>query len=106
MLFYSYFKTLVGKEVLSKSSAVETSARASSSSIEAAMGNRLTGTCLQVTVELKNDLCITGVLHSVDQYLNVKLENIKLVNETKYPHMVSWPAPRQSRQLQNIAAVT
>ena len=44
----------------------------------------------QVTVELKNDLCITGILHSVDQYLNVKLENIKLVNEAKYPHMVSF----------------
>lgn len=56
MLFYSYFKTLVGKEV---------------------------------TVELKNDLAITGVLHSVDQYLNVKLNNVKVVNETKYPHMLS-----------------
>ena len=56
MLFYSYFKTLVGKEV---------------------------------TVELKNDLAITGTLHSVDQYLNVKLNNVKVVNEAKYPHMVS-----------------
>lgn len=41
-----------------------------------------------MTVELKNDLAITGVLHSVDQYLNVKLNNVKVVNETKYPHMV------------------
>ena len=57
MLFYSYFKTLVGKEV---------------------------------TVELKNDLAITGTLHSVDQYLNVKLNNVKVVNEAKYPHMVSF----------------
>ncbi|KAK9825891.1 hypothetical protein WJX81_001951 [Elliptochloris bilobata] len=56
MLFYSYFKTLVGKEV---------------------------------TVELKNDLAITGTLHSVDQYLNVKLNNVKVVNEAKYPHMMS-----------------
>lgn len=55
MLFYSYFKTLVGKEV---------------------------------TVELKNDLAITGTLHSVDQYLNVKLNNVRVVNEQKYPHMV------------------
>ena len=55
MLFYSYFKTLVGKDV---------------------------------TVELKNDLAITGTLHSVDQYLNVKLTNIRVVNATKYPHMV------------------
>ncbi|EFJ22201.1 hypothetical protein SELMODRAFT_232056 [Selaginella moellendorffii] len=56
MLFFSYFKELVGKEV---------------------------------TVELKNDLAITGVLHSVDQYLNIKLENIKVVDEIKYPHMMS-----------------
>ena len=48
MLFYSYFKTLVGK---------------------------------QVTVELKNDLAITGTLHSVDQYLNIKLNNVHVVNE-------------------------
>ena len=55
MLFYSYFKTLVGKEV---------------------------------TVELKNDLAIAGTLHSVDQYLNIKLNNIRVINEQRYPHMV------------------
>jgi U6 snRNA-associated Sm-like protein LSm2 len=55
MLFYSYFKTLVGKEVV---------------------------------VELKNDLAISGTLHSVDQYLNIKLNNVHVVNEQKYPHMV------------------
>ena len=58
MLFYSYFKTLVGKEV---------------------------------TVELKNDLAIAGTLHSVDQYLNIKLYNIRVINEQLYPHMVSLP---------------
>ncbi|CAK9192681.1 unnamed protein product [Sphagnum troendelagicum] len=56
MLFFSYFKELVGKEV---------------------------------TVELKNDLAITGILHSVDQYLNIKLENTRVVDEAKYPHMLS-----------------
>lgn len=56
MLFYSYFKTLVGKEV---------------------------------TVELKNDLAIAGTLHSVDQYLNIKLNNTRVVNEQKYPYMMS-----------------
>jgi hypothetical protein len=45
-------------------------------------------TLLQVTVELKNDLAITGILHSVDQYLNIKLTNTHVQNETKYPHMV------------------
>uniref|UniRef100_M1BRY1 Speckle-type POZ protein n=1 Tax=Solanum tuberosum TaxID=4113 RepID=M1BRY1_SOLTU len=42
----------------------------------------------EVTVELKNDLAIRGILHSVDQYLNIKLENTSVVDEDKYPHMV------------------
>ncbi|KAJ0647264.1 putative U6 snRNA-associated Sm-like protein LSm2 [Helianthus annuus] len=54
MLFFSYFKDLVGREV---------------------------------TVELKNDLAIQGTLHSVDQYLNIKLENTRVVDQEKYPHM-------------------
>lgn len=41
-----------------------------------------------MTVELKNDLCISGALHSVDQYLNIKLTNTRVHNEQKYPHMV------------------
>lgn len=56
MLFYSYFKTLVGK---------------------------------RITVELKNDLAIGGTLVSVDQYLNIKLENTQVVDENRYPHMRS-----------------
>ncbi|CAL8150537.1 unnamed protein product [Prunus armeniaca] len=56
VLFFSYFKELVGREV---------------------------------TVELKNDLAIRGTLHSVDQYLNIKLENTRVVDQEKYPHMVS-----------------
>uniref|UniRef100_A0A0E0EI09 Sm domain-containing protein n=1 Tax=Oryza meridionalis TaxID=40149 RepID=A0A0E0EI09_9ORYZ len=56
LLFFSYFKELVGKEV---------------------------------TVELKNDLAIRGTLHSVDQYLNIKLENTRVVDQDKYPHMLS-----------------
>jgi len=56
MLFYSFFKSLVGKEI---------------------------------TVELKNDLSIRGILHSVDQYLNIKLKDIIVIDEEKYPHMMS-----------------
>ncbi|KAG6506732.1 hypothetical protein ZIOFF_032059 [Zingiber officinale] len=63
MLFFSYFKELVGKEV---------------------------------TVEQKNDLAIRGSLHSVDQYLNIKLENIKVVDEDKYPYMWTSTATRSS----------
>jgi len=43
----------------------------------------------EVTVELKNDIQIRGVLKSVDQYLNIKLDNIQVLEEIKYPHMVS-----------------
>merc|ERR1712027_145330 len=56
MLFYSFFKTLVGKDVV---------------------------------VELKNDLSICGTLHSVDQFLNIKLTDISVTDPDKYPHMMS-----------------
>lgn len=57
MLFYSFFKTLVGKEV---------------------------------AVELKNDIVMMGILVSVDQYLNIKLSNVSIVNADKYPQLVSF----------------
>lgn len=41
----------------------------------------------EVIVELKNDIEIKGTLRSVDQFLNLKLDNISTVNETKYPHL-------------------
>uniref|UniRef100_A0A8C4WTD5 U6 snRNA-associated Sm-like protein LSm2 n=1 Tax=Gopherus evgoodei TaxID=1825980 RepID=A0A8C4WTD5_9SAUR len=53
-LFYSFFKSLVGKDVV---------------------------------VELKNDLSICGTLHSVDQYLNIKLTDISVTDPEKYPHI-------------------
>mmetsp|Transcript_37225 Transcript_37225/g.86834 ORF Transcript_37225/g.86834 Transcript_37225/m.86834 type:complete len:105 (-) Transcript_37225:245-559(-) len=56
MLFYSFFKTLTGKEV---------------------------------ALELKNGVVLTGTLHSVDQYLNVKLSNVQVVDSNKYPQLVS-----------------
>ena len=54
MLFYSFFRTLVGNEVV---------------------------------VELKNDLSFRGKLHSVDQFLNVKLENVSVVDTARYPQL-------------------
>jgi small nuclear ribonucleoprotein (snRNP)-like protein len=42
----------------------------------------------EVTVELKNDIQIRGTLKSVDQYLNIKLDDISVVEEVKYPHLV------------------
>ncbi|EGW34243.1 snRNA-associated protein, Sm class [Spathaspora passalidarum NRRL Y-27907] len=43
----------------------------------------------EVTVELKNDMEIKGTLKSVDQYLNLKLDNISCTNGNKYPHLQS-----------------
>ncbi|CAI2354758.1 unnamed protein product [Caenorhabditis sp. 36 PRJEB53466] len=56
MLFFSFFKSLVGKDVV---------------------------------VELKNDLSICGTLHSVDQYLNMKLTDITVSDTDRFPHMIS-----------------
>ncbi|KAI9217343.1 U6 snRNA-associated Sm-like protein LSm2-like protein [Blastocladiella britannica] len=56
MLFYSFFKSLVGKEV---------------------------------TVELKNDLCMIGTLQSVDQFLNIKLDNARASDAKRYPHVMT-----------------
>ncbi|KIO32187.1 hypothetical protein M407DRAFT_111487 [Tulasnella calospora MUT 4182] len=43
----------------------------------------------EVVVELKNDLCITGVLKSVDQFLNIRLDAIKVMDEARHPHMMA-----------------
>ncbi len=40
-------------------------------------------------MELKNDVALMGTLHSVDQYLNVKLLNVSIVEPEKYPQLVS-----------------
>lgn len=42
-----------------------------------------------VVVELKNDMRISGELHSVDQYLNIKLTDVQCVNNNTYPHINS-----------------
>ena len=59
MLFYSFFKTLVGQEI---------------------------------SVHLKNNVVLTGKLVSVDQFLNIKLDN--LVVDQKYPQLVSLLFPK------------
>lgn len=42
----------------------------------------------EVTVELKNNIQLRGTLKSVDQYLNIKLDGISVVEELMYPHLV------------------
>jgi U6 snRNA-associated Sm-like protein LSm2 len=43
----------------------------------------------EVTVELKNELAIRGKLVSVDQFLNIKLDNINVMDKARHPHLVS-----------------
>ena len=40
-------------------------------------------------LQLKNDIELKGTLKSVDQFLNLKLDNISCSNESKYPHLSS-----------------
>ena len=54
MLFYAFFKSLVGKDVV---------------------------------VELKNDLAVKGTLHSVDQWLNIKLERVQIMDKVRFPQL-------------------
>lgn len=42
-----------------------------------------------VTIELKNDIRIRGTLKSVDQYLNIKLDDVDVLDLDKYPHLSS-----------------
>jgi U6 snRNA-associated Sm-like protein LSm2 len=42
----------------------------------------------EITVELKNEVQIRGTLKSVDQYLNIKLDNAEAVDELRWPHLV------------------
>lgn len=41
-------------------------------------------------MELKNDLSVQGTLKSVDQFLNIKLDDISVLEDVKYPHLVRW----------------
>ncbi|EPZ33239.1 U6 snRNA-associated Sm-like protein LSm2 domain-containing protein [Rozella allomycis CSF55] len=43
----------------------------------------------KITIELKNDIAIKGVLNSVDQFLNLKLDDIEVLEKEKYPHLWS-----------------
>ena len=42
-----------------------------------------------VVVELKNDVQLTGVLQSIDQFLNIKLINVRVADEAKHPHLAA-----------------
>lgn len=42
----------------------------------------------EVIVELKNDLIVKGKLLSVDQFLNMKLDSISVVDAGQFPQLV------------------
>ena len=43
-----------------------------------------------VLLELKNSLQLRGKLVSVDQYLNMKLDDIEVVDRENYPQLVRF----------------
>ena len=42
-----------------------------------------------IVVELKNSLQVRGKLVSVDQYLNLKLDEVEVVDKESFPQLVS-----------------
>ena len=40
-------------------------------------------------MEMKNDVVLTGILLSVDQYLNVKLSQVNVVEGDKHPQLAA-----------------
>jgi len=42
-----------------------------------------------VVIELKNSLQLKGTLTSVDHFLNLKLDNVEVVDKENYPQLVS-----------------
>jgi U6 snRNA-associated Sm-like protein LSm2 len=42
----------------------------------------------KVTLELKNGMKIDGTLHSVDQFLNLKVEDVHVQEIDQFPQMV------------------
>lgn len=104
MLFFSFFKTLVDQEVciwlfllFSRYCLFFVVQKVGGTTGRTLTSRFIRKACLltchplflhQITVDLKNDIKIKGTLKSVDQYLNLKLDNIE-VDTTKYPHFIA-----------------
>ena len=50
-------------------------------------------------LELKNSLQIRGTLSSVDQYLNLKLDNVEVVDRESFPQLVRIKRPARPPQV-------
>uniref|UniRef100_G3NI70 U6 snRNA-associated Sm-like protein LSm2 n=1 Tax=Gasterosteus aculeatus aculeatus TaxID=481459 RepID=G3NI70_GASAC len=85
MLFYSFFKSLVGKDVVVE---LKNDLRLVFSEKVVWPFNtvRFSRHYLSLAV-VEESIC--GTLHSVDQYLNIKLTDISVTDPEKYPHMLS-----------------
>ena len=96
-IFYSFFKTLVGKEVVVelKNGTPPLLSSCSSARIpqppcpDDAARPPLNGHTPPLDPLCFADLAVRGTLHSVDQYLNIKLLNITVEDKEKFPHMQS-----------------
>uniref|UniRef100_A0AAZ3QCM5 U6 snRNA-associated Sm-like protein LSm2 n=1 Tax=Oncorhynchus tshawytscha TaxID=74940 RepID=A0AAZ3QCM5_ONCTS len=92
MLFYSFFKSLVGKDVV-----VELKNDLSPGDTRSAHATGLWENVFSYLEDVdkgiqehsESYLSICGTLHSVDQYLNIKLTDISVTDPEKYPHMLS-----------------
>ena len=77
-LFFSFFKSLLGKLII-----VELK------NDLALQGKAIYHNLSRLSVTYNSVPCmLTGTLHSVDQYLNIKLTNMTVVDPKKYPQLV------------------
>lgn len=53
------------------------------------MSNPIRIHALFFLTQLKNDLQIKGILKSVDQFMNIKLENVTTLEDDKFPHLTA-----------------
>lgn len=83
MLFYSFFKTLVGKEIV-----VELKNGAAASASQLASQQHRSIAPARPPISRAADLAIRGTLHSVDQFLNIKLLTVSVEDSENFPHMV------------------
>jgi len=50
-----------------------------------------------VLIELKNSLQLRGTLVSVDHYLNMKIDNVEVVDKESFPQLVRARRARRAR---------
>lgn len=89
-LFYSFFKTLIGKDVVVelKNGTAQRKRLACARDPRRPLPSSQRSHTARRCPAPRADLAIRGTLHSVDQYLNIKLLDVTVVEPDKFPHMV------------------